>query len=364
MTAPAPRPGILDIAPYVPGRHGSLEEAGRTMLLSSNESPFGPAPGAVRAAKHEAAHLNRYPDPGSTPLREALAARYGLDPARIVCGAGSDELLGLVARAYAGPGDEVLYTRHGFVMYPIAARSAGATPVAVDEPQLRADPARLLAAVSPRTRILFLANPNNPTGSYLTVDEIARLRRALPAGVLMVIDAAYAEYADVADYESGLALARDRDDVIMTRTFSKIHALAALRVGWAYAAPPIVDVLHRVRGPFNVSSVGIAAATAALADPAHEARAKSHNSRWRPWLARKVARLGLTVYPSIGNFILVRFGAAPRTAQAAKAHLAERGILVRDVGSYALPDCLRITVGRPAELKALVAALAQFMGKA
>ncbi|MGH6719991.1 MAG: histidinol-phosphate transaminase [Alphaproteobacteria bacterium] len=361
MAAPAPRAGVLDIAPYVPGRAGGLEDAPGTVLLSSNESPFGPSAKAVAAARAAARVTHRYADPSAAPLREALAARHGIAAGRIVCGAGSDELSGLLARGYAGPGDEVVYSRHGFVMYPIAARAAGARPVAVAERDLRFDVEATLAAVTARTRVVFVANPNNPTGSWLARAEIARLRRDLPDHVLLVVDAAYAEYADDPDYDSGLGLARRHANVVMTRTFSKIHALAGLRVGWAYAAPEVVDVLHRLRGPFNVSNVGIAAATAALDDPAHEARAKAHNARWRPRLARAIAALGLTVYPSIGNFVLVRFPKAPKDAAAAHRFLARRKVLVRPVGSYGLPDCLRITVGRAGENRVLLAALEAFM---
>lgn len=362
MATPAPRPGILDIAPYVPGRAAALEDAPGTVLLSSNESPFGPSRLAIAAARKAAATINRYPDPSAGALRDALATRHGIEADRIVCGAGSDELIGYLARTYAGPGDEVIHTRHGFVMYPIAARSAGATPIAVPETNLRADPDAIIAALTPRTRIVFIANPNNPTGSWLTRDEIERVRRALPPAALLVVDAAYAEYAADAAYESGLEPARRHGNVVMTRTFSKIHALAGLRVGWAYGAPDVVDVLNRVRGPFNVSNVGIAAATAALADTAHEARASDHNARWLPRLGRAIAALGLQVMPSIGNFVLVRFPPGARDAAAAHRFLAARRVLVRPVGSYGLPDCLRITVGRPAEIRAVVDGLAAFMG--
>ncbi len=361
MVAPEPRPNVLAIAPYVPGRSAGVEDVPGTILLSSNESPFGPSRKAIAAARAATRTVNRYPDPGATPLREALARRHGIEADRIVCGAGSDELIGLIARAYAGPGDEVLFSRHGFVMYPIAARAAGATPVAVPEPELRIDVGALAGAVTERTRIVFVANPNNPTGSWLAATELAALRRALPERVLLVIDAAYAEYVTRPDYDGGLALARAHDNVVITRTFSKIHALAGLRVGWAYGAPNVVDALNRVRGPFNVSSVGIAAATAALDDAPHETRARDHNARWLPRLTRRIARLGLTVFPSIGNFVLVRFPTPSKDAAAAHRFLAQRRILVRPVGSYGLPDCLRITVGRAAELRALLEGLTAFM---
>lgn len=361
VRALAPRAGVLDIAPYVPGRAGGLEEARDTILLASNESPFGPSAKAVAAARAAARTMNRYADPSAGALRGALAARHAIAPERIVCGAGSDELIGLLARGYAGPGDEVIFSRHGFVMYPIAARAAGARPVAVAERELRFDVEATLAAVTPRTRIVFAANPNNPTGSWLGRAELAHLRRGLPDRVLLVVDAAYAEYVDDPDYESGLDLARRHGNVVMTRTFSKIHALAGLRVGWAYAAPAVVDVLNRLRGPFNVSNVAIAAATAALDDPGHEARAKAHNTLWRPRLARAIAAIGLTVYPSLGNFVLVRMPKPPKDAAAAHRFLARRKVLVRPVGAYGLPDCLRITVGRAGEIRALLAALEAFM---
>jgi histidinol-phosphate aminotransferase len=361
MASPEPRPGVLDIAPYVPGREGGLDASGRTILLSSNESPLGPSRHAAAAARAAARTLHRYPDPGATPLREALGRRFEIDPDRIVCGAGSDELIGLIARGYAGPGDEVLHGRHGFVMYPIAAQAAGARPVAVPETNLRLDVDALLERVTERTRVVFVANPNNPTGSHLSGQELDRLRRRLPARAILVIDAAYAEYASAPDYASGLDLAGAHDNVVMLRTFSKIHGLAALRVGWAYAARPIVEVLHRLRGPFNISSVGVAAATASLADPDHEARSKEHNDRWLPWLRRRLGALGLETFPSLGNFVLVRFPAAPKDAKAAAAYLARRRILVRPVGGYGLPDCVRITVGRGAELRACVAAIADFL---
>ncbi|MSP82076.1 MAG: histidinol-phosphate transaminase [Alphaproteobacteria bacterium] len=362
MPAPDPRAGILDIAPYVPGRDGGVDDVGDTILLSSNESPLGPSRLAVAAARAACRDLHRYPDPGSTPLRAALARRYGLDAGRIVCGAGSDELIGLVARGFAGPGDEIVHSRHGFVMYPIAAHAAGATPIAVPEPDLRFDVDGVLARVNQRTRVVFVANPNNPTGSHLSGQELDRLRRHLPAGVLLVVDAAYAEYVSAPDYASGLELAAAHDNVVTLRTFSKIHGLAALRVGWAYGPRAVIDVLHRIRGPFNLSSAGIAAATATLADPDHERKARAHNDRWLPWLRRHLDGLGLATYPSIGNFVLVRFPPPP-AAVAAAAYLAERRILVRAVASYGLPDCLRITVGRGPELKALVAALAEFLSR-
>ena len=363
FAAPVPRPGILDISPYVGGRSKVPGDGGeRVIKLASNESPLGPSPRAV-AAYHEAgASLHRYPDGGATALREALGRRHDLDPGRIVCGAGSDELISLLVHAYAGPGDEVLHSEYGFLMYPIAARSAGALPVTAAEPELKTDVDGLLARATPRTRIVFLANPNNPTGSYLSAAELRRLRQGLPGDALLVIDAAYAEYVGAADYSPGTELVEDCDNVVMTRTFSKIYGLAAMRLGWAYCPPAVADVLNRVRGPFNVSGPTLAAGEAAVAATDHVEAARHHNERWLPRLSADLAGLGLTVYPSVANFVLVRFPPeAGRTADAANAFLLDRGIIPRTMGGYRLPDCLRITIGLDDEMPALVAALTDFM---
>ncbi|MBF0335172.1 MAG: histidinol-phosphate transaminase [Alphaproteobacteria bacterium] len=362
MSVPTPRPGIMEITPYV-GGESALAGLERVMKLSSNEGALGPSPRAVEAYRAVGAEIHRYPDGGAHRLRRALAARYGLDADRIVCGAGSDELIGLLCRAYAGAGDEVLYSRHGFLMYPIAARTADATPVAADETDLTANVDALLAKVTPRTRICFVANPNNPTGTYLTAEEMRRLRDGLPAHVLLVIDAAYAEYVTRNDYEPGVELVEAGSNTVMTRTFSKIHALGGLRLGWAYCPANVADVLNRVRNPFNVSSAALAAGLAAIEDTAFTELSRAHNEYWLPWLSERVAALGLTVVPSVGNFILVRFPAtAGRDAKAADAFLRARGIIVRGMGGYGLPDSLRITVGREDENLAVVQALAEFLG--
>lgn len=357
------RPGILEIAPYVGGEAG-LSGHKTVIRLASNENPLGPSPLAVEAYRKLGTELHRYPDGGAVRLRETIGRRFGLDPARLVCGAGSDELISFLMRAYAGPGDEVLYSRHGFLMYPIAARSVGATPVAAPETDLTADVDALLAAVGPRTRIVFLANPNNPTGSYLTVDEVARLRRGLRDDILLVIDAAYAEYVTRNDYEAGVSLVDAGDNTVMIRTFSKIYALAALRLGWAYCPPGVADVLNRVRGPFNVTAAAQAAGIAALEDPAHAEASRAHNARWLAWFTGEAEALGLTVAPSVGNFVLVRFPAgADRDADAAHDFLNGRGIIPRKMGSYGLGDSLRITIGLESDMKAVIAALADFVGK-
>jgi histidinol-phosphate aminotransferase len=354
------RPGILDIAPYV-GGESSLAGQGRVIRLASNEGALGASPQAVEAYRQAAATLHRYPDGGATKLREAIGRRFGLDPAAIVCGAGSDELIGLLTRAYAGPGDEVLYSRHGFLMYAIAARSVGAVPVSAPETDLTADVDALLERVGPRTRIVFLANPNNPTGSYLPAAALRRLHEGLPPDVLLVIDAAYAEYVGRGDYEPGSALVAAHDNVVMTRTFSKIFGLAALRLGWAYCPPAVADVLNRLRGPFNVPAPAQAAGVAALADTGHVERARAHNDRWLPWFRDALADIGIASNPSVGNFVLVRFPAEPGAdAASACAFLNARGIIPRRMGAYGLDDWLRITIGLEEEMRAVVDALTAF----
>jgi len=358
---PTPRPGILDIAPYVPGDSAIAGQA-KVIKLASNESPLGPSPRAVEACREAARQLHRYPDGGAFALRQALGRHWGLDPARIVCGAGSDELIALLVRAYAGPGDEVLYSRHGFLMYAISAKSVGATPVMAPETDLTADVDALLAQVSHRTRIVFLANPNNPTGTCLPASEVERLAGALPGNVILALDAAYAEYVGRNDYDAGARLVEARDNVVMLRTFSKIYGLAALRLGWAYASPVVADVLNRVRGPFNVSAPAQAAGIAALADDAHTAAARAHNDRWLPWLREEVLKLGLDAPVSAGNFLLIRFPATPgRDADAACAFLNQRGIIPRRMGGYGLGDSLRVTIGLEDETRAVATALAAFM---
>ena len=361
MTAPTPRPGILDITPYVPGTSGA--DDGRPVIkLSSNESALGPSPKAVEAAKRAAETMVRYPDGGATALREALGRRWGLDPARLICGAGSDELLEMLPRAFAGPGDEILYSQYGFAVYPIATRAVGATPVTAPETGYRTDVDAMLAAVTERTKIVFLANPNNPTGSYIPASEVARLRAGLPGHVLLVIDSAYAEFASRGDYSDGAELVHDSDNTVMTRTFSKIYSLAGLRIGWLYGPAGIVDVLNRIRAPFNVSSVALAAAEAALADEAHVEAARRHNDQWLPRLTQTLRGMGLTVHDSVVNFVLVRFPGGAAQARAAERFLAERRIFVRNLDPYGIGDGLRINIGLDHEMAALTDALGEFMG--
>ncbi|NEU10719.1 histidinol-phosphate transaminase [Methylobacterium sp. BTF04] len=358
---PVPRPGVLAIEAYVPGKSGT-PGAHKVHKLSSNETPLGASPRAVAALQEAAARLELYPDGTSARLREAIAARYGLDPARIVCGAGSDELLSFLAYAYLGAGDEGIFCAHGFLVYRIAILAAGGTPVLVPERDLTADVDAMLAAVTPRTRIVYLANPNNPTGTYLPFEEVRRLHSGLPPHVLLVLDGAYAEYVRTNDYSAGLELVLDAQNVVMTRTFSKIHGLASLRIGWMVAPPEVVDAVNRIRGPFNLSGIGIAAGAAAIADEAHVAAAIAHNTEWLSWLTQAVTQLGFTVTPSVANFLLMHCPEGPgRSAAEADAFLTARGIIVRRVSSYGLPNALRVTVGSAEANRAFVDALTAFV---
>ncbi len=362
---PTPKPGVLDIQAYVPGEH-SLASGVKPIKLSSNETPLGPSPKARAAYLEAAGELELYPDGGATPLRQAIARAYGLNADRIVCGSGSDDLLALIARAYLGPGDEGLYTRHGFLMYPIAIQACGATPVIAPEIDYTASIDEILKKVTPRTKVVFLANPNNPTGTYVPFQEVRRLREKLPSDVLLVLDAAYGEYVRRNDYEMGLELVATTENTVMTRTFSKIHGLASLRLGWCYCPAGIADVLHRIRGPFNVSGPAIAAGVAAIEDRAHVEMSVVHNDRWLEWLQAEIPKLGLQVTPSVGNFILIHFPKddARRGAVAADTFLKSRGIIVRRVAGYGLPDCLRMTVGTESDNRAVVSALADFLRQA
>ena len=356
-----PKPGILDVKPYEAGV-SKLAGIAQPVKLSSNESALGPSPRALAAYHAAASALHRYPDSASSGLRAAIAAHYGLNAERIICGNGSDELIHLLAQAYLGPGDEMLYTAHGFSIYPISATAAGAKPVAAPERQRTADVDALLACVTPATRILFLANPNNPTGTYIPASEVRRLRGGLRSDVLLVLDAAYAEFVRRNDYEAGIEMVANHDNVVMTRTFSKIHGLAALRLGWAYGPAHVIDVLNRVRGPFNVSSPAQAAGIAALEDRAFVEAAVAHNETWRDWLVDEVARLGLYTDPSAANFLLITFPKeAGRTAANADAFLRRHGIIVRRMEGYGLPDCLRVSVGLEGENRDFIRVLTKFV---
>jgi histidinol-phosphate aminotransferase len=366
MTAnrPQPRPGVLDIAPYVPGK-STAPGVAKVFKLSSNETPLGPSANAIAAYRAVAERLEDYPDGSASELREAIGAAFGLDPDRIVCGAGSDDLLNLLARAYLRDGDEAIYTTHGFLVYPIATMGTGAKAVAAREKKFTADVDAILQAVSPRTKIVFLANPNNPTGTYVPFDEVKRLHKELPANVLLVLDAAYAEYVQRNDYESGIELVATTDNVVMTRTFSKIYGLAALRLGWMYGPAHVVDAVNRIRGPFNVNGPAIAAGAAAIRDTAHVERARAHNTRWLAWLTEEIGKLGLVVTPSAANFVLIHFPETRgRTAQDADAFLTKRGLILRQVAAYKLPNALRMSVGTEEANRLVVQALKDFLGKA
>lgn len=361
MVSPTPRPGILSIEPYVPGK-SALPGQAKTIKLSSNEGALGPSPRAVEAMRKAAENAHRYPDGGSVELRAAIGKRFGLDPARIVCGTGSDELIALLCKAYAGPGDEVLYSQYGFVMYPIGAYGAGATPVAAPETDYTASVDALLAKANAKTKVCFLANPNNPTGTYIPASEVKRLREGLPKGCILVIDAAYSEYVSRNDYSAGVELVEGRDDTVMLRTFSKLFALGGLRIGWGYFPPDIADVMNRIRGVFNISLPAQAAAVAALDDLAFQDQSRAHNDMWLPWFTAELRKLGLDVVPSVGNFVLVGFAAdGAKTAAKANDFLNSRGIIPRAVANYGLPNHLRITIGSEAEMRAVVAALGEFL---
>jgi histidinol-phosphate aminotransferase len=353
-----PQPGILDIAPYK-GGESSLAGHSDVLKLSSNENPRGPSPAAVRAFEAAAGRLAVYPDSSHAGLREAIAEVHGLDADRIICGAGSDEIITFLAHVYAGPGDEVVHTEHGFGMYRICALAAGATPVEVPENSRTTDVDAILAGCTQRTRLVYLANPNNPTGTMIASGEIERLAAGLPDRVLLVLDGAYAEY--VPGFDGGSGLVEARDNVVMTRTFSKIYGLGGLRAGWGYGPEHVISALNRVRGPFNLTSPAIAAATAAVRDQEYVAACQQENSCNREALAAGLAGMGIDSDPSQGNFLLARFN-SPEVAQACDAALRARGIIVRNVAGYKLPDCLRITIGDADGCARVLDGIAAFQG--
>jgi histidinol-phosphate aminotransferase len=364
LKRPEPRAGVLEIEPYVPGSNATAQGA-TVFKLSSNETPLGPSLNAVCAYHDMAKHLAVYPDGSAAALRAVVGRAYALNPALIVCGARSEELLNLLAHAFLGPGDQAIHTVHGFLVFHTATLSAGGRPVMVPECNYTADVDTILSAVTPRTRIVFLADPSNPTGTYLPFDEIKRLRRHLAPEVLLVLDAAYAEDVPCDDYKSGIELVGSADNVVTCRTFSKIYGLAALRLGRLYGPAHVVDALNHIRGPFKVSQPAIAAGIAAMTDVAHTETAARHNAQWLPWLAQEIGKLGLTATPSVANLLLVHFPiAAGRTAADADAFLCARGLILRGLEAFRPPNVLRLSVGTEAANRRVIAALSTFMGHA
>jgi len=360
MVGPQPLPNILDIVPY---KGGEPSEDG--WKLSSNENPLGASDAAKAALAEAATHLELYPDGGATALREAIAAKYGLDMDRIVCGAGSDEIFQLLGRAYLSPGDEIIQTEHAFLVYRLVAQQSGAVVVNAPETNLTADVDAMLERVTDKTKIVFLANPNNPTGSYIPFDEVKRLHAGLRDDVLLVLDGAYAEYVRKNDYDAGIALAGEAPNVLMTRTFSKIHGLAALRLGWAYGPASVIDAIHRVRGPFNVSAPAQAAGIAALGDDAFMQASIEHNEVELERVRAGLDELGFAVTPSVGNFMLIHFPDDPdKDKLSADAFLRSRGIVIRDMTAYGLPDCLRLSLGTIEANNDVLAAFEAFAGQA
>jgi histidinol-phosphate aminotransferase len=358
MTQPQPKQWIMDIAPYVPGR-SATDDGRKVAKLSSNENPLGTSAHAQAAFTAHAADLARYPDASAAALREAIAAKYDLDPARVIYGTGSDEILHLVAGAYAGPGDEVIQVRYGFAVYEIATRRVGATLVIAPDKDYATDIDAILAAVTPATRIVFVANPNNPTSTFTPRAEIARLHAGLRGAIMLVIDQAYAEYLEADEDDWGLELAKTQPNVIVTRTFSKIYGLAAERIGWGYGSAEAVGAMHRIRAPFNITSAGQKAAIAALNDTDFVDHSRAHNAQWRAWLADEIAKMGnagLRAIPSKTNFLLVLFEGA-LSAETAYKQLMDEGYIVRWLPGQGLPNALRISIGTEEETRGLADAL-------
>jgi histidinol-phosphate aminotransferase len=362
MSKPQPKQWIMDIAPYVPGR-STTDDGRKVAKLSSNENPLGTSDQARTAFSAHSHDLERYPDASAAALREAIAGKYGLDPARVIYGTGSDEVLHLVAGAYAGPGDEVIFVRYGFAVYEIATRRVGAVPVIAPDKDYATDVDAILAAVTERTRIVFVANPNNPTGTFEDRSKIARLHAGLPSDVMLVIDQAYSEYLSADEDDLGLELAKTQPNVVVTRTFSKIYGLAAERIGWGYGSAEAVAAMHRIRAPFNITIAGQNAAIAALADTDFVDYSRAHNAKWRAWLADEVAKMGnagLRAVPSKTNFLLILFE-GPVTAERAYKKLMDAGFLTRWLPGQGLPNGLRISIGTEDETRGVAAALRQIV---
>lgn len=364
VSKPQPKPWIMDIAPYVPGK-SKTDDGRKAIKLSSNENPLGTSDKARAAFAAAASSLERYPDASAIELREALADLHGLDPARIIYGNGSDEVLHLAAGAFAGPGDEIIYVNYGFTVYPIATRRVGATPVVAPDADYATDVDAILASVTEKTRMVFVANPNNPTGTYAGREEIARLHAGLRPDILLVLDHAYAEYIEDGLDDGGMELAKTQPNVLVTRTFSKLYGLAAERIGWGYGSAEVIEAMHRIRLPFSITIAGTAAAIAALHDSEFVEHTRSHNAQWRRWFADEIAKLGnagLRAVPSQANFVLVLFEGA-LTAEAAYKGLMEQGYIVRWLPGQGLPHGLRITIGTEAETRAVAAILQRLVAE-
>ncbi|WP_439332820.1 histidinol-phosphate transaminase [Tranquillimonas alkanivorans] len=346
----------MDIQLYQGGA-SHAEGVSDVVKLSSNENPFGPSDAVKEAVRKSVHELHRYPSIDHLSLRRAIAQVHKLDADRIICGVGSDEIISFLCNAYAGPGDEVIHTEHGFAMYRISTLAAGATPVEVPERERTVDVDAILDACCFRTKLVFIANPANPTGTMIGGNEVARLADGLPPQTLLVLDGAYAEYVD--GFDGGASLVDSRDNVIMTRTFSKLYGLGGLRIGWGYGPAPVIDVLNRVRGPFNLSQTQLVAAEAAIRDRGYAERCRAENARLRTWLAEALAGLGVPSDTSCANFVLARFSDQDE-AEACEAYLRSRGLLVRKVAGYKLPNCLRITVGDESACRRVVHAVGEF----
>lgn len=355
-----PQPGIMDVALYQGGK-AALHGVENVIKLSANENPLGPSPKAMAAFETAVRSLHVYPSTDHASLRGAIAEVHGLDPARIVCGVGSDEIISFLCHAYAGPGTEVIHTQHGFALHRISAMVAGATPVEAPERDRQIDVDEILAACTDKTRLIFLTNPANPTGTMTSMADIERLAAALPSKVLLVLDGAYVEFVD--GFDGGAGLIRSRDNVFMTRTFSKIYGLGGLRVGWGYGPQEVIDVLNRVRGPFNLSHAALVTAEAAVRDVTYTEHCRVENAKWRTWLADELAARGVPSDVSMANFVLARF-ASEAEAMACNDVLQSHGVIVRPVGSYQLPAALRITVGDESGCRRVAAAVGAFRDRA
>lgn len=358
---PTPKAGILDIAPYVPGK-AKIEGIEHPLKLSANENILGSSLKARGAFASAIDKLHMYPDGRTTILRDALCETYGLEPERLLFGCGSDEIFQLLNQTFLEPGDNIVQGEFGFGAYAIGARACQAEVRMAKEPNYRIDVDEMLKLVDARTRLVFIANPANPTGTWISGSEVRRLHAALPPSVVLVLDGAYAEFARDPTFEDGMSMVREFENVVVTRTFSKLHGLAALRVGWAYMPPEMASAVDRIRLPFNVNIPAQLAAVEALADTEFQERSLALVEQWRPWLAQQLGGLGLEVVPSAANFVLVGFPTTPgRTAREAEAFLASRGLIVRGVGGYGLPNHLRVTIGLEDHNRAVAEALADFM---